>query len=198
MRTRIAPPTPNTRLILQVPSLTPAEQSLALAPTLAPFAPLLSTLPETFSVLLSETPQEAIELATVAYEATTSHVIHFFNFHGSTREIGHVVPQPFPSKVGKPKSVESALSDAGYGFFDYAGDNDAQEVVVMLNGPLAAFAKALAARTTGFGVLVVRLWRPWNESDFIAAIPKTAKNGKKIPITRHSFIGRKSPELYFD
>ncbi|KAI0677013.1 assimilatory sulfite reductase [Trametes maxima] len=172
--TYLPPATPTSRLVIQVPTVTPVGERFALSPTLAPFTPTLALLPEGFTVLLSATPQEAVDLATLSYQLTNTHVIHFFDHHGSTRETGHVATPP----VVLPEpglTLEDGLKKAGYTAFEYAGDQNAQTVVVLPNGPLALAAKALASRISGLGVVIVRVLRPWNEDALRSVLPSSVQ-----------------------
>lgn len=168
-------PTASSRLIIQVPTVTPVGESFALSPTLAPFTPALAILPENFTVLLSATPQEAVNLAAMSYKVTDTHVIHLFDHYSSARETGHTLVRTLPEQE-PGLTVKEALSKAGYSAFEYSGDQDASTVVVLLNGPLALAAKALAARVSGLGVVVVRVLRPWDEDALRAALPASAKH----------------------
>ncbi|KAH8106070.1 assimilatory sulfite reductase [Cristinia sonorae] len=168
-------PTSNSRLVIQVPTVTPVGESFALSPTLAPFNPALSILPEHFTVLLSATAQEAIVITALSYRLTNSHVIHLFDHHGTTRESGLATSLSLPTyQAGL--SVEDSLAGAGYKLFDYAGDTEAHTVIVVLNGPLSQAAKPVASKTTGLGIVSVRLLRPWKEEALRAAIPASTKS----------------------
>ncbi|TBU23483.1 assimilatory sulfite reductase [Dichomitus squalens] len=170
----LPPATPTSRLVIQVPTVTPVGEHFALSPTLAPFTPALTLLPEGFTVLLSATPQETVALAALAYKLTGTHVIHLFDHHSSARETGHtsspltVVPEP-------GLTLEDGLKAAGYATLEYAGSQDAEAVIVLLNGPLALTAKALASRVPGLGVLIVRALRPWNEDTLRSVLPASAR-----------------------
>jgi sulfite reductase (NADPH) flavoprotein alpha-component len=166
-------PTANSKLVLQVPTVTPVGESFALSPTLAHFLPTLTIFPEQFTILLSSGPQEAVDLATLAYELADTHVVHFFDHRSSTREIGHSLNIPTPSETAG--SLKDGLAQAGYGFFDYAGDKEAEVVIVLPNGPLANTAKAIASRVNGLGVVIVRVLRPWNEEELRTVVPASAK-----------------------
>ncbi|KAI0723058.1 assimilatory sulfite reductase [Earliella scabrosa] len=170
----LPPATPTSRLVIQVPTVTPVGEHFALSPTLAPFSPSLTLLPDGFTVLASATPQEAVDLATLSYKLTDTHVIHLFDHHSATRETGHVT-SPAAVLPEPGLSLVDGLKTAGYEAFDYAGDRDAQTVVVLLNGPLALAAKALASRIPGLGVIVVRVLRPWSEEAFRGILPTTVK-----------------------
>ncbi|KAI0751508.1 assimilatory sulfite reductase [Daedaleopsis nitida] len=170
----IPPATPTSRLVIQVPTVTPVGEHFALSPTLAPFTPSLALLPEGFTVLASATPQEAVDLATLSYKLTGTHVIHLFDHYSATRETGHITTPPIV--LPEPGlSLVDGLKQAGYGAFDYAGDHSAQTVIVMVNGPLALTAKAVASRTTGLGVVIVRVLRPWDEEALRSVLPSSVK-----------------------
>ncbi|KAH9002362.1 assimilatory sulfite reductase [Lactarius hatsudake] len=158
-------PTANSRLILQVPTL---------SPTLASLNTVLPVIPESFVVLLSATPQESVDIAALAYKFP-AHVIHLFNHHGSSREVSQLqVPSISSKEVGS--TVRSVLQQSGYHSFDYMGDRNAHTVIVVLNGPLALALKATLANTPHVGVLVVRVLRPWDEDLFQDVLPPTVKH----------------------
>ncbi|KAH9927156.1 assimilatory sulfite reductase [Epithele typhae] len=170
----LPPATPSSRVVIQVPTVTPVGEHFTLSPTLAPFTPTLSFLPEGFTVLLSATPQEAIDFATLSYTLTDTHIIHLFDHHCATRETGHVTSAPIV--IPEPGlSLEDGLNNAGYSAFEYAGAPDADTVFVLANGPLALAAKALAARVPGLGVVIVRVLRPWSEDALRAVLPASVK-----------------------
>ncbi|TFY69464.1 hypothetical protein EVJ58_g368 [Rhodofomes roseus] len=160
--TYLPPSTPDSRLIIQVPAVTPVGESFALSPTLAPLTPALAILPDDFTVLLSATPRETVDFAALAYKLTDSHVIHLFDHHGAARESGHTIAPALPSQE-PGLTAKDGLKKAGYDAFEYAGDKDASTVVVILNGPLALTAKAVAAKTAGLAIVVVKMLRPWDE-----------------------------------
>ncbi|ETW84553.1 hypothetical protein HETIRDRAFT_382156 [Heterobasidion irregulare TC 32-1] len=167
-------PTPSSRLILHVPAITPVGDKFALSPTLAPLTPALSLLPENVTVLLSASPQESVDLAAAAYKFPT-HVVHLFDHHSSAREVNKLSLPPLPFKSNVGTGVSHVLKEAGYTFFDYVGDEHAKTVLVILNGSLALTAKAIARRTSSFGVVVVRVLQPWNEAEFRAILPPSVK-----------------------
>ncbi|KAH9938518.1 assimilatory sulfite reductase [Fomitopsis serialis] len=172
--TYLPPSTPSSRLTIQVPAVTAVGESFALSPTLAPFTPVLAILPENFTVLLSATPRETIDFAALAYKLTDTHVIHLFDHHGAARESGHTIVPALP--VQEPGlTAKDGLKKAGYDAFEYAGDKGANTVVVLLNGPLALVAKAVAAKAVGLGVVVVKMLRPWDEEALREVVPSTAK-----------------------
>ena len=169
------PPTPNSRLVLQIPTVSVIGDRLALSPTLASLNPILTVLPESFVVILSATPQETVDLAALAYRFP-AHVIHLFDHYSSSREVGQVQFPALPSKEQVGSSVQSVLLQSGYHNFDYTGDQNASVVVVVLNGPLALAIKANLANTPNVGVLTVRMLRPWDEDAFQEILPSTVRH----------------------
>jgi sulfite reductase (NADPH) flavoprotein alpha-component len=167
--------TPSSRLVIQVPRAIPVGETFALSPSLAPLASSLSLLPDSAVILLSATPQESVDLTALSYNLVHSHVIHLFDHHSSTREIGHSIVPPLIYTDTSSLTVSEALQSAGYTHFDYVGDKMAETVVVLLNGPLALSAKAFAGRVPGLGVLIVRVLRPWDENALRNIIPSTAR-----------------------
>ncbi|KAL0582011.1 sulfite reductase [NADPH] flavoprotein component [Marasmius crinis-equi] len=170
----LPPATPSSRLVLQVPTVTPVGESFTLSPSLASLASTYSTLPDNITVLLSATSQEAIHFAQISYKLPASHVVHLFDHFSTTREVGHAV-NPLSEKQLESESLDRVLKAAGYSFFDYAGDTNAHTVVILLNGPLALASKAIASQTPGLGVITVKVLRPWNEEALRALIPTTAR-----------------------
>ncbi len=83
-----------------------------------------------------------------------------------------------------PGIVESVLTDIGaatgrkYGLFEYYGAKDAEQVIVVMGSGADTTIQAVAALAkTGakVGVIKVRLYRPFDVSRFVKALPKTTK-----------------------
>lgn len=162
------------RLVLQVPTVTPVGETLTLSPTLAPLASVLQILPEGVAVLLSSTPQQIVDFTNLSYKIPDFHVIHLFDHHSASRELGHHL-FPLPGSKYAPSTIQAAFSNAGYQFFEYHGDTAAKSVIVLLNGPLAQLLKGtLKSNVTGLGVVVVNVLRPWDEAALQSIIPSTA------------------------
>jgi sulfite reductase (NADPH) flavoprotein alpha-component len=142
---------------------------------LASLNPVLSILPESFVVILSATPQETVDLATLAYQFP-AHVIHLFDHHSSSREVGQLHIPSLPSKEQVGSTVQSVLLQSSYHAFDYTGDINAGFVIVVLNGPLALALKASFANTPNVGLLIVRVLRPWDEDAFQRILPSTVRH----------------------
>ena len=83
-----------------------------------------------------------------------------------------------------PSIVESILKDIGeatgrkYGLFEYYGAKDAENVIVVMGSGADTTIQAVTALAkTGakVGVIKVRLYRPFDVSRFVKALPKTTK-----------------------
>ncbi len=65
-----------------------------------------------------------------------------------------------------------------YHLFDYVGDPNAERVIVVMGsgaGVVEETVEKLVAEGEKVGLLIVRLYRPWESKHFIAALPKTVK-----------------------
>ncbi|PPQ77370.1 hypothetical protein CVT25_010952 [Psilocybe cyanescens] len=167
-------PSSTTRLIIQVPTVTPVGETLTLSPTLSPLASVWSILPENVAVLLSSSPQQTVDFATLAYKVIDSHIVHLFDHHSSAREIGRTfTPLTTIGKSGL--TLQEAVKQAGYEPLEYHGDPEAKTIVVLLNSSLALSLKAaVSVGTSGLGVVVVNVLRPWDEAAIQTIIPSSA------------------------
>uniref|UniRef100_A0A0W0FCD7 assimilatory sulfite reductase (NADPH) n=1 Tax=Moniliophthora roreri TaxID=221103 RepID=A0A0W0FCD7_MONRR len=166
--------TASSRLVVQVPTVTPVGEAFALSPSLASLTSTMSILPNNIVVLLSSTAREIIHFTQIAYKLTRSHVIHLFDHFSTGREIGHAV-LPLSEQQLQGGSIEEVVKQAGYSFFDYTGDLNAHTAIILLNGPFALAARAIARHTPGLGVVSVNVLRPWNEDALRCVIPSTVK-----------------------
>jgi len=176
--TYLPPATPTSKLVIQVPTVSPIGEDFTLSPTLAALGSVLPLLPASTAVLLSATPKEAVDLALLSYTLDDSHVIHLFDHWSSAREVGHAL-EPYietPSTTPNQQSLDQAIQNAGYKSFDYHGDSHADTVLVVLNGPLSLALIPLITDVSGLAVVVVRVLRPWDEDSFSKTLPKTVKN----------------------
>lgn len=169
------PPSPSSRLVLQIPTVSVIGDRLTLSPTLASLNPILSILPESFVIMLSASPQETVDLAALAY-TFPAHVIHLFDHHSSSREMGQLQIPSLPSKDQVGSTIQSVLLQSSYHNFDYTGDKNASIVIVVLNGPLALALRANLSGTPNIGVLTVRVLRPWDEDAFQGILPSTVRH----------------------
>ena len=172
--THLPPPSSRSRLIVQVPAATPVGDTFALSPTLASLSTSFGIFPESLAIILSATPQESVDLALLAYKLKNWHVAHIFDHHSAARELGHHFVSDHSKDVSGLPILE-AVRMAGYAPFEFAGDRSARTVFVLLNGQLALIAKALASRTVGVAVVIVRVLRPWAADELQKIIPSTAE-----------------------
>jgi sulfite reductase (NADPH) flavoprotein alpha-component len=167
--------TADRRLVIQVPAVVSAGDSLVLSPSLASLAATWPLLSEGIVVLLSSTAQQSIDFANLAYQLKNYHVVHIFDHYTSGREFGQSVSPPRPVAQ---ESVAEAMEAAGYSLFEYAGDAHAHTVLVFLNGPLALVAKAVVRNSpaSGLGVVTVNVFRPWYEDALRYIIPSSVRD----------------------
>lgn len=160
-----------SKLVVQVPTVTATGETLTLSSTLSPLASVWSLFPDNIAVLLSSSPQQAVDFAKIAYSVTDSHVVHLFDHFSSSREFGHILREP---RAEGPSLTES-LRLSGYSYFEYTGDAQAETVIVLLNGPLALAARAIVKNNglAGVGIVTVNVLRPWDEAALKAAVPST-------------------------
>ena len=167
-------PTPkaNSRLIAHIAASTPIGGDLTLSPSLASLSTFFATVPDHFTVVLSATPQEVMDVAAAIYGISNAHIVHIFDQNSAGREVSEKLIPPSP-----PNSpifdTYTALNKAGYEYFEYAGDVHAENVIVLLNSHLALALKAIASQMPSVGILIVRVLRPWDESAFLRALPST-------------------------
>ncbi|KAH0587290.1 hypothetical protein H2248_006093 [Termitomyces sp. 'cryptogamus'] len=167
--------TSTSRLVIQVPAVLSFGETFSLSHSLAPLASAWHLLPQNLVVLLSATPQQTVDFTSLSYKLSNYHTLHFFDQYGSSRETGHSLAPTSLKETGSG-SVSEVLNNAGYNFFDFVGDAQAHTVLVILNGPLALVAAAIAKRTGGLGVLIVNVLRPWDEIALRNALPASVVN----------------------
>jgi len=171
----LPPPSAESRLVIQVPTVVAVGESLTLSPSLASLASAWPLLAESIVVLLSYTPQQAADFASLSYRIKGSHVIHLFDYYTSSRELGHTIT-PLPQiPSGSPAEIIAA---AGYQFFDFTGDVNAHTTFVLLNGPLAVTLKALIqdSPSSGLAVVIVNVLRPWDGNALRRIIPSSVRS----------------------
>ncbi|KAF9008919.1 assimilatory sulfite reductase [Cyathus striatus] len=190
----LPPASASSRLVVQVPTATPAGDFLSLSPSLAALSPIWSILPDNLVVLLSSTPQQIADFATLSYRLTASHVVHLFDHYSTGREFGHSI-LPLADQRTQQTSVSEVLGEAGYSYFEYAGDHNARTVIVCLNGPLALVAKASVTSGSGIGIVIVNVLRPWSGSTLRSILPLTVSN---VHVLEDVSTGLSNGALYSD
>ncbi|KDQ07507.1 hypothetical protein BOTBODRAFT_609535 [Botryobasidium botryosum FD-172 SS1] len=194
----LAPPSAAHRVVVQVPSVTPLEDTtLALTPSLAPInsALAVTTLSEHYSVVFSATAQESADISALIYTPLASHIVHVFDHHSASRETRSLTFPAFQPDSSVGVGLKPLLGQAGYSFFEYTGPLEATDVIVALNSPLALAVRAFAASHASLGVLSVRVLRPWDEDALKQALPSSAR---RIHVLDEVLEGSSNGALYSD
>lgn len=148
-------------------------------------------------LLSSSNAQEAHDVAIVAHLLARSvglPVVHFFNGVTASKVIekvnltsyaqlanlaGSTISNANTSYADSYQVAKKVLAQLNYKPFEYTGAADAETVLVTLSASTASVDQAVS-RAASFlnakvGILSVRAFRPWSESDFIAALPKSTR-----------------------
>ena len=102
------------------------------------------------------------------------------------------IVQHYMNEVGK-------ITGRKYKLFDYVGAKDAEHVIVIMGSGADVVEETvnyLNAKGAKLGVLKVRLYRPFDTSAFVKALPKTAKHIAVLDRTKES--GSLGEPLYLD
>jgi pyruvate-ferredoxin/flavodoxin oxidoreductase len=94
------------------------------------------------------------------------------------REAANPFYDELPEIVQRSMSALAERTGRHYRLFDYAGDPDAERVIVMMGSGSTAAAEAvelLAARGEKVGLVTVRLYRPFAADAFVATLPGSAQ-----------------------
>ena len=115
------------------------------------------------------------------------------------RETANSYYQDTPAMVQKMMDVVSAHCGRSYHLFDYVGDPDADEVLVAMGSGCETIEESinkLNANGKKYGLIKVRLYRPFNADAFVNAIPKSAKRIAVLDRTKEP--GSLGEPLYLD
>lgn len=120
--------------------------------------------------------------------------IYFQNMEASNQAYEDVVPivEEYMEEVSKRIGRE-------YHLFDYYGAEDAEYVAVLMGSACEAMEQVidhLNANGKKVGMVKVRLYRPFSEKHFLAAVPKTAKKIAVLDRTKEK--GAIGEPLYLD
>lgn len=147
-------------------------------------------------LLSSSNAQEAHDIAIVSHLLARSvglPVVHFFNGVTASKEIEKVnltsfaqlgklsssIPTTIASYTESYQVAKKILDQLNYKPFEYTGAVNAETVLITLSASTAsveqAVSRAASFLNTSVGLLSVRIIRPWSESDFIAALPKSVR-----------------------
>ena len=104
-----------------------------------------------------------------------------------------------PAIVQEMMDEVSALTGRSYHLFDYVGAPDAKQVIVIMGSGAETVEESinkLNAKGKKYGLIKVRLYRPFVADAFVAAIPKTCK--KIAVLDRTKEPGSLGEPLYLD
>ncbi len=104
-----------------------------------------------------------------------------------------------PAIVQEMMDEVSALTGRSYHLFDYVGAPDAEEVIVIMGSGAETVEESinkLNAQGKKYGLIKVRLYRPFVTDAFVAAIPKSCK--KIAVLDRTKEPGSLGEPLYLD
>ncbi len=102
-------------------------------------------------------------------------------------------------KVQEAMDILGEATGRQYHLFDYVGDPEAEEVVVVMGSgaeTVVETAKYLNTQGRKVGVIIVRLYRPFYTERFIEALPKTVKRIAVLDRTKEA--GSLGEPLYLD
>ena len=115
------------------------------------------------------------------------------------RETANCYYDAMPEMVQKYMDYVSAKCGRSYHLFDYVGAPDAEEVIVAMGSGCETIEETinkLNAEGKKFGLIKVRLYRPFSASAFVAAIPASCK--KLAVLDRTKEPGSLGEPLYLD
>ncbi len=115
------------------------------------------------------------------------------------RETANSYYQAVPEIVSEMMKVVSDYTGRSYHLFDYVGAPDAEEVIVVMGSGAETIEESinkLNAQGKKYGVLKVRLYRPFDASAFVDAIPASCK--KLAVLDRTKEPGSLGEPLYLD
>ncbi len=100
-----------------------------------------------------------------------------------------------PAVVQKYMDKFAKLTGRQYHLFDYIGAPDADRVIVIMGaggGVVEETIEHMTKQGEKVGVLKVRLFRPWDGSAFMAALPKSVKKIAVLDRTKEPGAGRRA------
>ncbi|MCL2599367.1 MAG: 2-oxoacid:acceptor oxidoreductase family protein, partial [Firmicutes bacterium] len=115
------------------------------------------------------------------------------------REAANKYYDATPAIVKQAFDKFAKITGRKYNLFDYYGAPDATDIIVVMGSASEAIRETidyLAKKGQKVGVVTVRLFRPFSVPDFVASLPKTAKNITVLDRTKES--GSVGEPLYLD
>ncbi len=112
------------------------------------------------------------------------------------REAANSYINAVPSIVEKYLEQFAKLTGRSYHLFDYVGDPNAEHVIVAMGSACETIAETLPKLKGKYGLIKVRLYRPFSGEHLLAALPKTTKTVTVLDRTKEN--GAVGDPLYLD
>ena len=127
------------------------------------------------------------------------HPIQNGDTYFQNRETANSYYEAVPAIVSEMMKAVSEYTGRAYHLFDYVGAPDAEEVIVVMGSGAETIEETvnkLNAQGKKYGVLKVRLYRPFDATAFVGAIPASCK--KLAVLDRTKEPGSLGEPLYLD
>ena len=112
------------------------------------------------------------------------------------REAANPYINAIPCVVEKYMQEFAKLTGRDYHLFDYVGDPNAEHVIIAMGSACETIAETLPKLNGKFGLIKVRLYRPFSVEHFLSALPKTVKTITVLDRTKEN--GAIGDPLYLD
>ena len=112
------------------------------------------------------------------------------------REVANPYINAVPGIVEKYMQQFAQLTGRQYQLFDYVGDPKAEHVIVAMGSACETIAETLPKLKGAYGLIKVRLYRPFSGAHLLAALPKTVKTITVLDRTKEN--GAVGDPLYLD
>ena len=112
------------------------------------------------------------------------------------REAANLYINAIPNIVEKYMQAFSNLTGRSYHLFDYVGDKDAEHIIIAMGSACETIAETLPKLNGKYGLIKVRLYRPFSVEHLMAVLPKTVKTITVLDRTKEN--GAVGDPLYLD
>ena len=112
------------------------------------------------------------------------------------REAANPYINAIPSIVEKYMQSFAKLTGRSYRLFDYVGAPDAEHIIIAMGSACETIAETLPKLNGKYGLIKVRLYRPFSTEHLLSALPKTVKTITVLDRTKEN--GAVGDPLYLD
>ncbi len=112
------------------------------------------------------------------------------------REAANQYINAVPSIVEKYMQQFASLTGRSYRLFDYVGDPNAEHIIIAMGSACETIAETLSKLKGKYGLIKVRLYRPFSAEHLLSALPKTVKTITVLDRTKEN--GAVGDPLYLD